>query len=72
MKRSKLSLKLLKKQAQKEIKKAQDLKGLNDVFNKYLGKRGQLTQVLRSLKDLSEKKRKKKGKSANEIKRKIE
>jgi len=72
MKAPKLNLKSLKNKAQKEIKKAPDLKGLNDVFNKYLGKRGQLTQVLRSLKDLPEKKRKKRGKLANEIRREIE
>ena len=72
MKAPKLNLKSLKNKAQKEIKKAPDLKGLNDVFNKYLGKRGQLTQVLGSLKDLPEKKRKKRGKLANEIRREIE
>lgn len=68
----KINLKSLKNRAKKEIKKAADLKELNGVFNKYLGRRGQLTQVLRSLKNLPEKKRKKKGKLTNKIKQEIE
>jgi len=69
---SKINLKTLKNRAKKEIKKAADLKELNGVFNKYLGKRGELTSVLRSLKTLPEKKRKKKGKLANKIRWEIE
>jgi len=68
----KINLKTLKNRAKKEIKKAADLKELNGVFNKYLGKRGELTSVLRSLKTLPEKKRKKKGKLANKIRWEIE
>jgi phenylalanyl-tRNA synthetase alpha chain len=67
-----VNLKTLKNRVKKEIKKVADLKELNGVFNKYLGKRGELTSVLRSLKTLPEKKRKKKGKLANKIKREIE
>lgn len=64
----KIDLKLLKIKAQNEIKKAQDLKGLNDVFKKYLGKKGELTQVLKSLEKLPKAKRVKIGKGANELK----
>ena len=64
----KIDLKLLKKQAKKEIQIAKDLKELDRVFKKYLGKRGQLTQVLKSLKNLPVEKRVKIGKEANEIK----
>jgi len=65
----KVNLKLLKKQAQKEIKAARDLKGLNEVFKKYLGKKGELNLVLRSLEKLPKKKRVKVGSEANEIKK---
>ncbi len=64
----KINLKLLKKQAQKEIRAAGDLKQLNEVFKKYLGKKGELTLVLRSLEKLSKQKRVKVGSEANEIK----
>jgi len=65
-------LKKLKSEAQKEIKKAKDLKGLDLVFKKYLGKKGRLTQILRSLKKLKKPKRVKLGKDANLLKRFIE
>ncbi len=64
----KINLKLLKKRAQDEIKRAGDLKLLNEVFKKYLGKKGELTLVLRSLEKLPKAKRVKVGKEANEIK----
>lgn len=64
----KISLKLLKKQAEKEIALAGDLKLLNEVFKKYLGKKGELTLVLRSLEKLSKDRRVKVGKEANELK----
>jgi len=68
----KISLKTLKNQAQKEIEKVKDLKELNEIFKKYLGKQGRLTQILRSLKDLPEKERKKEGRLANQIKREMD
>jgi phenylalanyl-tRNA synthetase alpha chain len=64
----KISLKLLKKQAQNEIKRAGDLQQLNEVFKKYLGKQGELTFVLRSLAKLPKARRTKIGKEANDIK----
>jgi phenylalanyl-tRNA synthetase alpha chain len=65
---AKINLKLLKKRAQSEIKKAQDLKGLNEVFNKYLGKKGELTLILGSLEKLPKAKRIKIGSQVNKLK----
>lgn len=65
---TKININLLKKEAQKEINSAQDLNALNEVFNRYLGKKGELTLILRSLRKLSKTKRVKIGKEANELK----
>ncbi|MBZ9569462.1 phenylalanine--tRNA ligase subunit alpha [Patescibacteria group bacterium] len=62
----------LKKEAQKEIKKAKDLKELDQIFKKYLGKRGKITQILRSLKKLKKETRIKIGKEANLLKKIVE
>jgi phenylalanyl-tRNA synthetase alpha chain len=67
-----IRLKTLKIKAQKEIKKAKDLKELDKIFKKYLGKRGKITQIFRSLGKLNEKKRVKIGKEANLVKEIIE
>ena len=69
---AKIDLKTLKIEAEKGIEKAKNLKDLDDVFKKYLGKKGEITLILRSLKDLSEKERKKTGKQANELKKFLE
>lgn len=66
------NLENLENQAKKDIETAQDLGQLNNVFNKYLGKKGELTLVLRSLKDIPENERKAAGQSANQIKKDIE
>ena len=58
----------LKKEAEKEIEKSQDLKELDRVFKRYLGKQGQLTQILRSLGKMPKAKRIKAGKEANKVK----
>ncbi|MFH1462247.1 MAG: phenylalanine--tRNA ligase subunit alpha [bacterium] len=68
MNMAKLDLKLLKKQAEKEINSAEDLKILDEVFKKYLGKQGELTQVLRSLEKLPKTKKVEIGKEANILK----
>lgn len=65
---AKNGLKSIKVSAQKEIKEAKTLKELNEVFKKYLGRKGKLSLVLRSLKKLSLKERKKVGRQANELK----
>jgi phenylalanyl-tRNA synthetase alpha chain len=67
----KINLKLLKNQARTEIEKAESLKGLNDIFKKYLGKAGIITRVLRSLEKLPKTERVKIGKQANEFKQEI-
>ncbi len=66
-----MNLKNLKIKAEKEIKQTKNLKELDGVFKKYLGKKGEITQILRSVKNLSEKERKKRGKLANQIKQEI-
>lgn len=68
MAKIKVSLKLLKNAASKEIFQAKELKDLDAVFKKYLGDEGELTLVLRSLKDMSKAKKAKVGKEANELK----
>ena len=66
------SLEKLKTEAKKKIGDASSLKELDMVFKEYLGRRkGKLTQVLRSLKNLDEKQRKEKGRLANQIKQEI-
>jgi len=65
---AKTSLKTLKIRAQSEIKTVKDLKELNEIFKKYLGKKGELTQVLHSLEKLSGTKRIKIGQEANQLK----
>jgi len=62
------SIKSLKIKVKKEIKRAQSLKELNLIFKKYLGKKGELSLILRSLKTLSLKERKKIGKEVNALK----
>jgi len=64
-----MTLNNLKIEAEKAIDKASDLKALNDVFKQYLGKKGELTQILRSLEKLPKAKRVKVGKQANELKK---
>ena len=63
-----VNLKTLKNRARKEIKKTDNLKELNEVFKKYLGKRGELTRIFRSLEKLPKAKRIRIGKKVNELK----
>lgn len=64
----KIDLKSLKNQAKKDIEKTENLKELDEIFRKYLGKAGELTQILHSLKELPKEKRMKVGKEANQLK----
>jgi len=68
MKMVKINLKTLKNRVQKEVEKALDLKELDEIFKKYLGKRGEITRILRSLEKLPKAKRVKIGREANELK----
>ena len=47
----------IKENGLEEIGKAKDLQALNDVRVKYLGKKGELTSVLRGMGSLSEEER---------------
>ncbi len=67
-----MDLKKLKIEAEEEIKKAQDLKNLDEIFKKYLGRKGKITEVFSDLKKVSGKERKKIGKEANLAKIEIE
>ena len=62
----------LKQKAIKEIEQAKDLKNLEGIYRNYFGRQGELTNVLRSLKDLPAKERKEKGKLANQLKQDLE
>jgi len=65
---AKIDLKLIKKEAEKEIELVGDLKSLNEVFNKYLGKKGEINLVLKSLERLPKEKRARIGREINEFK----
>jgi len=67
-----MNLSELKKQAIEEINRAKSSVDLEQIRIKYLGRKGQITAVLRSLKDLGEKERKKLGRDANELKNSAE
>ncbi|MEK9194227.1 MAG: phenylalanine--tRNA ligase subunit alpha [Patescibacteria group bacterium] len=54
------------------MKEAKDLKSLEELRVKYLGRKGELTNVLRSLKNLSLAERKKTGLEANALKKALE
>lgn len=62
----------IKNQAIKEIHNAKDLKKLAGFEVKYLGRKGVVTKVFGELKNLSEERRRKMGRLANQIKREIE
>lgn len=63
-----INLKLLKEQAEKELEGVENSKVLNEIFNKYAGKKGELNLVLRSLAKLPKEKRARAGKEANDFK----
>lgn len=57
---------------QKELGQIKDLKSLNDFEIKYLGRKGELTKILRNLSKLSIEDRKIQGVKANDLKLKME
>ncbi|MCH8986751.1 phenylalanine--tRNA ligase subunit alpha [Patescibacteria group bacterium] len=67
MAEKRISLKKLRNQAEKNIREAQNLKDLDEVFRSYVGKKGKLTFILRSVSKLSEKEKIKRGREANEL-----
>ena len=62
----------IKQNALEEILNTQDLKTLNDVKVKYLGKKGELTSVLRGMGGLSPEERPIIGSLVNEVRAEIE
>ncbi len=66
------TLMALLEQAKQEIKSASGLKDLEDLRIKYLGKKGDVTQVLKNMKDLSAEERPLIGKIANDVREEIE
>ena len=62
----------LKKRIFIDLTKVKDLAELEQFRIKYLGRKGEITFVLKSLKDLSIAKRKKLGTEANQFKKEIE
>ena len=64
-------LEKIKKFFSKEIKEIGDLKNLEQLRVKYLGRKSELTQILRSLKNFSIEKRRKIGPQAQKLKKEI-
>lgn len=56
---------------QKELEKASTLEQVDAIWRAYLGRKGEITQELRKLKDLSEYERKKKGQELNSLKEEL-
>jgi phenylalanyl-tRNA synthetase alpha chain len=68
----KQALQKLEKAALAALAKCKDANALDTFHTKYLGRKGEMTQVLRGLKDLSVDQKKVFGKAANDLKVKIE
>ena len=62
----------MKETALAEINKAQDITELNNARVKYLGKKGELTAILRGMKDLSAEERPVIGNLVNVVKDELE
>lgn len=62
----------IKKQAQEELSKAANTKELSDIRVKLLGKKGELTQILRSMGSLAPEERPKMGQMVNALRSEIE
>ena len=62
----------IKKTAKEAIEKAKDLANLKELEVKFLGRKGELTSLLRSLKDIAENKRKEAGQLLNQTKQELE
>lgn len=68
----KADLKSLEIEAKGKIARAPDLKSLDQAYRSYLGKRGLLTQILRSLGSLPQSEKKTAGKRANDLRDTLE
>ena len=65
-------LEQIKKNAKEKLEKVEDLQILNDIKVKYLGKKGELTEILRGMGSLSAEERPKIGSLVNEVRNEIE
>ena len=65
-------LKEIKEKALVEIQNISDKKSLNEIKVKYLGKQGELTAILRGMRDVSPEDRPKVGALVNEVRSEIE
>ncbi len=65
-------LQLIKEEALKQIEACESLEILNDIRIQYLGKKGELTAVLKGMKDVSAEERPKVGQMVNETREAIE
>lgn len=65
-------LNLIKNDAEKEIAVASSFEALNEIKVRILGRKGEMTQILRGLKDLAGEERAEAGKTANEVKNQLE
>lgn len=66
------NLKEIKREAKEEILEAKDLRDLDKIFKKFLGKKGKLREISKKLKELSQKERKKIGMEINLVKKELE
>ncbi len=64
-------LKAILEEAQKQLMEAVSEKDTEDIRIKFLGKKGQLTEILRGMGSLSDEERKELGKTANQVKEQI-
>ena len=67
-----MDLKNLKNEIQEQIKKAEDLKTLNNIYKKYLGKKGEIAKIFSSLGGLPQKERKNVGQEINLLKKEVD
>lgn len=65
-------LKLIKNDTEKEIAVVNSFEALNEIKVRILGRKGEMTQILRGLKDLAGEERAEAGKTANDIKNQLE
>ena len=65
-------LQQIKKEAEERIKTASSLEALRNYRVEYLGRKGEITAVLRSLKDLAPEERAAVGQAANRVKDHLE
>jgi phenylalanyl-tRNA synthetase alpha chain len=66
------NLQKLQKEIINHLKMIKDINSLNELETKYLGRKGELTNILRGIKDLSDSAKKEIGQLANEIKIQLE